>query len=285
MRGAALGDRSRDGRVCALALALALGAAAVLVAIGARRGRRPGRLPGPAQRRPTEPVAGSSVADDEVATRPVTTAPALAAQSPSLPLAFAADAAAVHAGGTELRRRVARDTGVFLTVVGSVGLAVVLILSTSPAPTRLGAVEDATGTPVSLASAGAYASPAASPAAGTTSEAASSTPSSASTSAPTPAPRSSAPERSPMPRTPAPTASLFPAVVLAMPVREPYALLQPCPSRPNCYIYVVRRGDNVINIARMFGVPYSTVLALNPALRRSTVIYAGQRIILPPPAR
>ena len=78
--------------------------------------------------------------------------------------------------------------------------------------------------------------------------------------------------------TPQPTAGPTPA-----PTSNRYALLVPCPSKPNCYLYTVRSGDNLHSIANYFGIPYATVLQLNPNL--SLPIHRGDVITLPPPTR
>ena len=45
------------------------------------------------------------------------------------------------------------------------------------------------------------------------------------------------------------------------PTSERYALLEPCPDTPDCWIYRVRAGDNLFSIAKYFGVPLATVKA------------------------
>jgi hypothetical protein len=61
------------------------------------------------------------------------------------------------------------------------------------------------------------------------------------------------------------------------------ALLTPCPDLPDCYQYRIRRHDNLRGIASFFGVPYQTVLDLNPQIENPSLIHVGQVIILPPP--
>jgi len=63
-----------------------------------------------------------------------------------------------------------------------------------------------------------------------------------------------------------------------------YALLEPCPDAPDCWIYKIRGGDNLVSIARYFGVPLETVTELNP-WTRTTKLVAGQELRLPPPTR
>jgi hypothetical protein len=80
--------------------------------------------------------------------------------------------------------------------------------------------------------------------------------------------------------TPASTPAPTPA-----PTSDRYALLEPCPSTPDCYIYTVRAGDNLQSIASYFGVPYETVLELNPAITDPTTIQPGDKITLSSPTR
>ena len=95
------------------------------------------------------------------------------------------------------------------------------------------------------------------------------------TPSPTPAPTAT-PRPTPSP-TPRPTAT-------PQPTSDRYELLEPCPDKPDCWIYTIRSGDNVFSIARYFGVPEATVRELNPWLE-TTPLRAGQQLILPPPTR
>lgn len=63
-----------------------------------------------------------------------------------------------------------------------------------------------------------------------------------------------------------------------------YDLLTKCPSEADCWIYVVRQGDNLFSIARYFGVPLSVVEERNPWTKTTTLV-AGQTLLLPPPTR
>jgi hypothetical protein len=126
----------------------------------------------------------------------------------------------------------------------SVGQAPAASVSVTASPAQLGSVG-----PTSSASAGPIASPSAGVAA-------------ASATPPVPSPRTS-PSGAPSP--------------------DRMALLTPCPDQPECYQYRIHRHDNLRGIAAFFGVPYQTILDLNPQIKNPSLIRVGQIIILPPP--
>ncbi len=105
--------------------------------------------------------------------------------------------------------------------------------------------------------------------------------------APSPSPSVGvSPSSSPIP-SPSPSPSLSPspsASVAPSPTSDRYALLEPCPDRPDCYVYTVRQGDSLWGISRYFGVPLATIDELNPWVR-TTGLRAGQKLVLPPPTR
>ena len=57
------------------------------------------------------------------------------------------------------------------------------------------------------------------------------------------------------------------------------------PLDPDCYVYEIRAGDNLRSIASYFGVPYDTVLEMNPQIGDPATIQPGDEIHLPPPTR
>jgi LysM repeat protein len=79
--------------------------------------------------------------------------------------------------------------------------------------------------------------------------------------------------------TPGPVATPTP-----LPSSDRYALLVPCPDKPDCYIYTVRRGDTLTGIANYFGTTLATLRELNPwTLKKG--LEPGQKLILPTPTR
>jgi hypothetical protein len=108
-------------------------------------------------------------------------------------------------------------------------------------------------------------------------------------------PASAAPSATPTPEasvdsataTPTSTATPSPTPTLATtpnPSSDRYALLEPCGDEPDCWIYTVRQGDNLVSIANYFGVPFDVVVERNPWTETSPLV-AGQELRLPPPNR
>jgi LysM repeat protein len=84
------------------------------------------------------------------------------------------------------------------------------------------------------------------------------------------------------PTTPAATSTA--ATATPLPSSDRYVLLEPCGDEPDCWIYTVRQGDNLVSIARYFGVPFEVVRERNP-WTETTPLVAGQELRLPPPTR
>ena len=106
--------------------------------------------------------------------------------------------------------------------------------------------------------------------------------------APTPTPTltpSPSPPATPTPPAPTPAPTPAPPSSAATGTAARYAVLVPCPGTKNCWIYTVRPGDNFQSIVNWFGVPYATVLQMNPQIRDPKNIHTGDRIRMPPPTR
>jgi len=58
-------------------------------------------------------------------------------------------------------------------------------------------------------------------------------------------------------------------------------LLTPCPSTSDCYVYVIRSGDNLYSIANYFGVSLNRVDAMNPWVSNGLKVGRGLRIPTP----
>jgi len=106
----------------------------------------------------------------------------------------------------------------------------------------------------------------------------------AGSSAPSPAPTPEASVEAATSAPSVPPAATPSAAPTASPTSDRYALLTPCPDEPNCWIYIVRSGDNLVSIARYFGVPLDVVRERNP-WTETTGLVAGQELRLPPPTR
>jgi hypothetical protein len=181
---------------------------------------------------------------------------------------------------SEVRRQLWRDASAILMLLGV--LSVVLLAETSIGPT--GAVLDAAATPHPR-------NVEASPSLGTRA---------VEILAPSPSPtpiaepsnalalRTEPPATAPSPTTTAPaTTPTLPGRGTPQPrdTGDRMAVLTACPDRSGCYVYVVRRGDNLVSIANWFGIPYQEVLARNPQILDPSRLHAGDHIQLPGPRR
>ncbi len=103
---------------------------------------------------------------------------------------------------------------------------------------------------------------------------------------------SAVPTSTPVP-TLAPTPSPSPVPTVAptptpkatdKPKGDRYKLLTACPDRSDCWIYVVRSGDNLYSIANYFGHSLSTIYEWNPQYPDKR-LRVGAEIRMPPPTR
>lgn len=118
-----------------------------------------------------------------------------------------------------------------------------------------------------------------------------------SSSALSPGPTDPAPVPTPqLPEVSSPPAVTLTPTPIVIPTRAPtpspaptpqsgsdrYLLLEPCPDAPECWIYTVRSGDNLVSIARYFGISLDVVIELNP-WTETTQLVPDQELRLPPP--
>jgi hypothetical protein len=175
----------------------------------------------------------------------------------------------------EPRFRLWRDTSAVLMMIGF-GAMIVLILDPA-APT--GSVLEATATAGPGAAHVAPDETLAQPAETGTPLTTSPRPTAAIQASPAPTPP-------PTPTTPPATPTTPPATpTRSVPGSDRLAVLTACPDQPDCYVYVVRRGDNVASIANWFGIPYEELLAWNRQITDPATVHAGDRITLPTPRR
>jgi hypothetical protein len=70
-----------------------------------------------------------------------------------------------------------------------------------------------------------------------------------------------------------------------VPSSDRFAVISRCPNATDCWIYVVRAGDNLQSIVNWFGVKYATVLSMNPWIDDPSTIHAGDELRIPTPTR
>jgi hypothetical protein len=92
------------------------------------------------------------------------------------------------------------------------------------------------------------------------------------------------PTAEPTPAAPSPTAepTTEPSPTPAASVDQ-YAYLEPCPDRPDCWIYVARRGNSLSSISTFFNVPFDRVVQMNPQLGNPPRLRVGDKVFIPTP--
>jgi hypothetical protein len=192
----------------------------------------------------------------------------------------ATEAGAIDTTGHPLRSRPGRGLPL-PTLIAAAILVVALVAAFSFTAMRGGIDLAAAPGPTASATPATPATTAAPAAAATALPA--STPTAVPTAAatgPGPTPTVAPATTSPGPATPLPTASARPSPPPA-PADPRYAGLKPCPDRPDCYLYVVRRGDTLSSIAAFFDVSLRAIRNLNADLENPSIIRVGQKIRVP----
>ena len=102
---------------------------------------------------------------------------------------------------------------------------------------------------------------------------------------PTPAPTPT-PSPTPLPTlppTPPPTPTPAAPTPTPQPTSDRYQYLTRCPDQPDCWIYVIRAGDALYNLANYFGHSLDTIYRWNPWAQNG--IHPGDQLRMPPPTR
>jgi phage tail protein X len=79
--------------------------------------------------------------------------------------------------------------------------------------------------------------------------------------------------------TPLPTAIPSPGAPTLRP-SDPLLALPGCPGLPGCFEYTIQRGDSLTGVAGRYGIPVSTVLALNPEITDPSIVVVGHVLYL-----
>ena len=69
------------------------------------------------------------------------------------------------------------------------------------------------------------------------------------------------------------------------PILARFPELRRCPSRNDCYIYIVEPGNNLHSIARYYRVSYDRVLRMTPEITNPGNLRAGDIVRMPTPQR
>ena len=217
------------------------------------------------------PAAGSATAGPELATTPVRGAAVEAAPAPVEPLAPIVPVAPHLRSSRRSGARPARSRPGPLVVAGGIlvaALIVALAFTSIRGGLTLPGGAPGLGTASPSPSAAVSPSPtlAPSPTLG---------PSPTPTAAPTPSPTPS-----PMP---SPSVAASPSGTPQPSLPPAFVGLKPCTDAPDCYLYRVRSGDNLTQIAQHFGVTKAAIKSLNPEITDPSLIHVGDMIRIPLP--